>query len=173
MKKIVFIVMGFFILTNLELSWAQEDVSKHPYCKYCSMERKKFAHSRVLIKYQDGSSFGACSLHCAAIDMAVNVGKAPENIRVGDYASKKLIDAEIAIWVLGGDQMGVMTKRAKWAFEDLADAQNFIKEHGGMLATFDQAIKATYEDMYHMYHDTRTTYERQKMKLMEKKKGSR
>jgi copper chaperone NosL len=169
MKKLVYIIVSFFILAVSGLSWAQEDISKHPNCTYCGMDRAKFAHSRVFIDYEDGSSFGACSMHCAAIDMAVNIDKAPGTIRVGDYGNKKLIDAEIAVWVIGGDQMGVMTKRAKWAFEDLEDANNFIKEHGGEPATFEQAIKAVYEDMY---QDTRMIHERRKMKRLEEKKGS-
>jgi copper chaperone NosL len=166
MKKLAYIVVGFFILAASELSWAQEDISKHPNCTYCGMDRAKFAHSRVLIEYDDGSTFGACSLHCAAIDLAVNIHKAPESILVGDYSSKKLINAESAIWVIGGNQAGVMTQRAKWAFEHLADANTFIKKHGGDLAYFEQAIKTSYEDMY---HDTRRIHEKHKMRRMEKK----
>jgi copper chaperone NosL len=165
MKKLTYIVVCF-ILAVSSLGWAQEDVSKHPNCTYCGMDRAKFAHSRVLIEYNDGSTFGACSLHCAAIDMAVNIHKAPESILIGDYSNKKLIDAESAIWVIGGDQPGVMTQRAKWAFEHLADANAFIKNHGGFLASFEQAIKTSYEDMY---HDTRMIHEKHKMKRMEKK----
>jgi copper chaperone NosL len=169
MKKLVFIIAGIFILTGFGLSWAQDDVTKHPNCPYCNMDRAKFAHSRVLIEYDDGSNFGGCSLHCAAIDMAINIDKAPEKILVGDYGNKNLIDAEKAIWVIGGDQMGVMTKRAKWAFENLADANSFIKGHGGNLSTFEQAIKASYEDMY---QDTRMIHERRKMKRMKEKEGN-
>jgi copper chaperone NosL len=169
MKKSVFIVVWIFALTGFGLSWAQEDVSKHPNCTYCGMDRAKFAHSRVLIEYDDGSTFGACSLHCAAIDMAVNIDKAPKAIYVGDYGNKKLIDAEKAIWVIGGDQMGIMTKRAKWAFENQADADSFTKGHGGELATFEQAIKASYEDMY---QDTRMIREKRKMKRMKQKAGN-
>jgi hypothetical protein len=169
MKKLVFIIAGIFILAGFGLSWAQDDVSKHPNCPYCNMDRAKFAHSRVLIEYDDGSNFGGCSLHCAAIDMAINIDKAPEKILVGDYGNKNLIDAEKAIWVIGGDQMGVMTKRAKWAFENLADANSFIKGHGGNLSTFEQAIKASYEDMY---QDTRMIHEKHKIKRMKEKKGN-
>jgi copper chaperone NosL len=163
MKALAFILIGMFIMTASELSWAQKDISKHPNCTYCGMDRAKFAHSRVLIKYSDRSTFGACSLHCAAIDMAVNLHKAPEAILVGDYNTKKLIDAESAMWVIGGAQRGVMTQRAKWAFEDLEDAKTFIREHGGELAAFGQAIKTSYEDMY---HDTRMVHEKHKMKRM-------
>jgi copper chaperone NosL len=166
MKKLAYFVVGFIVFAVSESSWAQEDISAHPNCTYCGMDRAKFAHSRVFIEYEDGSTFGACSLHCAAIDMAVNIHKAPKSILVADYSNKKLIDAESAIWVIGGNQAGVMTARAKWAFEYLADANSFIKNHGGDLASFERAIKTSYEDMY---HDTRMIHEKHKMKRMEKK----
>ena len=60
---------------------------------------------------------------------------------MADYGTKKLIDAEKAVWVVGGSVQGVMTKNAKWAFENKADAGKFIKQNGGSLATFDDALK--------------------------------
>ena len=41
-----------------------------------------------------------------------------------------------------------MTKRAKWAFANPGRAQAFLKENGGALATFDEAMKCAYEDMH-------------------------
>jgi len=81
-------------------------------------------------------------------------------VKVGDFNSKKLIDAEKAFWVIGGNKPGVMTKKAKWAFENKADAEKFIAENGGSLSTFDEAMKAAYEDMY---DDTKMIREKRKM----------
>ena len=53
-----------------------------------------------------------------------------------------------------------MTKKAKWAFENKADAEKFIAENGGSLSTFDEAMKATFEDMY---ADTKMIREKRKM----------
>ena len=145
--------------------FAQDDIDRHRSCSYCGMDRAKFAHSRVLIEYDDGTQMGACSIHCAAVDMAVNIDKTPVSIQVGDFNTKELIDAEPAVWVIGGDRMGVMTKRAKWSFADKAGAEAFIKEHGGQLADFETAAKASYEDMY---HDTRMIREKRKMMRMKK-----
>ena len=97
-------------------SYAQEDITAHPSCPYCGMDRQKFGHSRVFIEFDDGSTLGTCSIHCAAIDLAVNIDKTPVTIQVGDYDTKQLIDAETAFWIIGGNKMGVMTTRAKWAF---------------------------------------------------------
>jgi nitrous oxide reductase accessory protein NosL len=130
------------------------------------MDRKQFAHSRIFINYDDGTTMGACSLHCAAIDLAIHIDKTPKMIQVGDYSEKTLIDAEKAQWVIGGSKMGVMTKRAKWAFGKKEDAEKFIKENGGGIATFDQAMKAAYEDIY---DDTKMIRERRKMRKMQHK----
>jgi len=147
-------------------SWAQDDIAKQASCKYCGMDRKTFAHSRMLVTYEDGSSMGTCSLHCTAVELALNIDKTPKSIEVGDFKTKKLIDAEKAFWVIGGSKPGVMTKQAKWAFESKADADAFIKENGGKPASFDEAIKASYEDMY---ADTKMI--REKRKMMKKMKA--
>ena len=83
-----------------------------------------------------------------AIDLALNIDKTPRLLQVGDFNSKNLIDAETAFWVIGGNRRGVMTTLPKWAFEKKADAERFIMENSGTLATFDEAMKAAYESMY-------------------------
>lgn len=144
------------------------DVQKYPDCKYCGMDRQKFASSRMLIEYEDGSGFGSCSIHCLAVDLAQSIDKTPKVIQVADYNTKNLLDAEKAHWVIGGKKPGVMTKRAKWAFASDKDAQAYIKENEGKPASFDEAMKATYEDMY---ADTKMIRERRaKKRMMEKEK---
>ena len=117
-------------------------------CRLCGMETARSGHTRMEILYDDGSTGGFCSLHCAAIDIALNIDKTPKKILVGDYNTKRLIDAEEAYWVIGGEKLGVMTTRAKWAFDTRDNANKFIDEYGGELATFESAMKATFEDMY-------------------------
>jgi copper chaperone NosL len=161
MKKsyllMVLVVLSLFVVRAV---FGQEDIKKFPSCKFCGMDREKFAHSRMFIEYDDGTSEGTCSIHCTAIDLILKIDKAPKAIRVGDYSTKNLIDAEKAFWVIGGSKMGVMTKRAKWAFEKKGNAEKFTSENGGSLAAFDEAIKAAYEDMY---HDTKMIREKRKM----------
>lgn len=117
-------------------------------CPYCGMEKAKFGHSWVEITYDDGTTKGFCSVHCAAIDMAVHIGKVPETVRVGDYETQEMIDAETAHWVIGGDRMGVMTTRAKWAFAEKARADRFRAEHGGKPADYPKVLQAAFADMY-------------------------
>jgi copper chaperone NosL len=166
--KIKILLFAAFLLTVFLMSgnvlFAQEDTQKHKSCPYCGMDREQYAHSRTLITYDDGSEVGTCSVHCAAVELSLKLDKTPNSIQVGDYNTKKLIDAEKAIWVIGGNKPGVMSKNAKWAFEKRADAEAYMSTNGGTIASFDQAMKATYEDMY---GDTKMIRERRKMKRMQ------
>jgi copper chaperone NosL len=167
MKKKAFcglLVMVFLFSGIAAYAETMKDIQDHPSCKYCGMDRQKFDYSRMLTEYGDGSSFGSCSIHCTAIDLAQAFDKQIKAFMVGDYNKKNLIDAEKASWVIGGNKPGVMTKTAKWAFADQKDAEAFIKENGGKLANFEDAMKTSYEDMY---NDTKMIREkRAKMKQM-------
>jgi len=116
-------------------------------CKQCGMNRTAFGHSRMVVTYTDGSSSGTCSINCVAIDMKKQPGKEVKSFQVGDYNSKKLIDAKSAAWVIGGRKKGVMTPVAKWAFTDKKAAAAFVKEYGGKLATFDEVLAATEKEL--------------------------
>ena len=155
-----------FSIAVAGLALAQDDIQKHPSCNYCGMNRQQFAHSRIFIEFDDGSTVGTCSIHCAAVDLAIHIDKTPKTIWVGDMNEKKLIDAEKAVWVIGGSKMGVMTQRAKWAFEKSDDAEKFIIESGGRTANFNEAMRAAYEDMH---EDTMMVRERRKMRHMQHK----
>ena len=155
------LLIGMVLLGLVTLTNAANDIQQAPACKYCGMDRQAFAHSRMHIEYDDGTHEGFCSIHCAAVDLAVNIDKIPKALFVGDYKTKDLIDAEQAVWVIGGSKPGVMTKRAKWAFKTKGDAEAFIKEFGGSYATFEEAMKASYDDMY---QDSKMIREKRAMK---------
>lgn len=120
---------------------AETNVEAPADCKKCGMNRTKFSHSRMIVTYSDGST-GTCSINCVVVDMQANKGKEVKSFQVGDYDSKKLIDAKTAVWVIGGTKKGVMTPVAKWAFADKSRAEKFIQENGGQLATFADVLKA-------------------------------
>ena len=172
MRKIgIFMVVAAacFIFSVSAWAQAQDDVALHKSCAHCGMDRGMFNFSRMLIQYDDGSSAAVCSLHCAAIDLANNIDKTPKSIKVADFNGKQLIDAETAVWVVGGKKPGVMSKRGKWAFEKKVDAENSIRTNEGQLASFEQAIKTAYDDMY---EDTKMIRDKRKMmrtKMMDKK----
>lgn len=135
------------------------DVQQAPSCHYCGMDREKFGHSRMVIEYEDGKTVGTCSLHCAAVELAVAIDRVPRRILVADHDTRELVDAERAAWVLGGKEPGVMSGRAKWAFRDRAAAEAFVARAGGEIVSFEDAISAAYQDMY---RDTRAIRERRR-----------
>lgn len=137
------------------------DITAHPSCPLCGMDRARFAHSRVLITHADASTAGFCSLHCAALDLALHLDDAPVRIQVADKNTRELVDADAAFWVLGGKSPGVMTRSANWAFAKTADAEAFASAEGGTLGTFEDALRAAYANMY---DDTRMIREKRARK---------
>jgi nitrous oxide reductase accessory protein NosL len=143
-KKITIAVILILVsFIYVDISSCESDT-----CHYCGMNRSKFGYSWIVIERDNTPPTGVCSVHCAAIDLALNSGKPASRITVGDYNTEKQIDADKAFWVIGGDRVGVMTSRAKWAFETKEGADNFIRKHGGRAATFSESLKAAFEDMY-------------------------
>ncbi len=110
-------------------------------CNVCGMDRTANATSRMLIAYEDGSSVGVCSVHCAAAALKMSTGKVVKSLQVANYSTLELLDAKSAIWVVGGDLRGAMTQTAKWAFAKEEAAQQFIAAHGGRIAPFAQVMK--------------------------------
>ena len=160
------VLIVIFLVPGMGNSQTREDIHLQKECKYCGMDREKFDFSRMMIDYDEGTSVAVCSIHCAAVDLANNIDKTPKAIKVGDFSTKDLIDAESATWVIGGSKPGVMSKRGKWAFAKKDEAENFIKLNGGTPADFETAMKAAYEDMY---SDTKMIRDKRKEKRMKMK----
>ena len=159
------VVLAGLLLIGAGPAVDHEDIRSHRECPICGMDRQQYAHSRMLIDYQEGS-VGTCSIHCTGADIAVNRHKTVRGIFAADYAGRQLVPATTAFWVIGGDRSGVMTQRAKWAFAKQADAQAFIKDHGGILATYDDIMKATFEDMYADIKAVRERAQKRKTRTM-------
>ena len=113
LKKFWLTIVMLFSLSAVCLA-AETSIEAPDDCKHCGMNRTKFSHSRMIVTYSDGSS-GTCSINCVVVDMHANKGKTVKSFQVGDYDTKKLIDAKTAVWVIGGTKKGVMTPVAKWA----------------------------------------------------------
>lgn len=149
MRFFLFLAFALFLQTAEAATTTQPaDVLQSHSCRQCGMDRAKFKHSRTLIEYEDGSTVAGCSLHCVAVELANTIDKIPVSVLVADYDSHDLIDADSAVWVLGGGKKGVMTAKAKWSFATREAAERFTRLNGGTVATFDETIKAAYDDMY-------------------------
>jgi copper chaperone NosL len=135
--------MQFMIICMLFSGFAAvaaEKVEPPRSCKQCAMDRVAFAHGRMLIVYADGTTVGTCSLNCAAVEMKLNKVKKVKGLKVADYTTKRLVDARSAVWVIGGSKDGIMTEMPKWAFAEKIAAERFVKENGGRITGFDEAL---------------------------------
>jgi copper chaperone NosL len=153
MKKTTYVLVLFtFCLLSAIGSYSQEkefeDIHKHKNCKICGMSRETFSYSRVLIEYSNGTFSGTCCLRCAALDLALNMGRRANSVKAADFNSRNLIDAKKAHWVVGGSKEGTMSTRGKWAFTRKDGAEGFIAKNGGTRGTFHDALKASFEDLY-------------------------
>ncbi len=147
------------------LAQVAEDIQKYPDCKYCGMDRQKFAHSRMLIEYSDGSGLGSCSIHCAAVDLAQNIDKDSE-IDQGGGLSEQESDRRRK-GVLGNRREQARGHDQQGEVGLCRPESRRVVHQGewGKLASFDDAMKATYEDMY---ADTKMIREkRAKRKMMQ------
>jgi copper chaperone NosL len=129
---------------------AQDDIDAHRSCASCNMDRKAFGYSRMLVQYEDGSVAGICSLRCAVVELDAHKELKVKSLLVADRDSRMLIDAEHAIWVMGGEKRGVMTQQPKWAFTSKTGAEAFIKANGGKIVTWAEALAAAREELVQM-----------------------
>lgn len=139
----LFLALGGLLVTT---ALAVDDIHSHRQCSECGMDRKAYGFSRMLLVYADGKEVGVCSLHCAVEAMDRRKDQPVQALRVADRNTHELLPAEQAIWVLGGKKRGVMTRRAKWAFQEKSAAESFIKEYGGEIVTWEEALTAARAD---------------------------
>ena len=101
--KAIYSMAMIFVMAIALLACAQtekeNDINLHKNCKQCSMYREEFNYSHMLIEYEDGTSVGFCSIHCAAVELNQNKGKKVRSLLVADYTTKKLTDASTATWL--------------------------------------------------------------------------
>jgi copper chaperone NosL len=146
MKRITLIGILFMITMTATMAWGGVPKVEAPdSCDICGMSRPGFAGSRMLITYEDNSTFGTCSIACVSGELAKKEKKV-KVIQVGDYTTEKLIDAKSAVWVINPKKRGVMSAVAKWAFAAKGDAEAYLKKNGGKLASWDEALAAACEE---------------------------
>jgi nitrous oxide reductase accessory protein NosL len=125
-----------------------KEFEKYPRCTYCGMPREKWSHTRHLIQYDDNSTEGTCSIHCASLSLGLNMDRNPKNIWVGDAGSdakvKPLIKVDEAHYVIDPSKPGTMASVSKWAYADKAKAD---AAGGEKVVAFDDALQAAYVDM--------------------------
>ena len=129
-----------------------DEFTKYPRCPYCGMMRQMYSHTRHLIVYANDTVDGTCSLHCAAISLALNMDAGPQTIYAGDAGAegevKPLADSAAMTYVIDPAKPGTMTAVSKWAYADAAKAEAAVAASPGAKAVnFDEALVAAFTDM--------------------------
>jgi copper chaperone NosL len=144
----------------------QGELEKYPRCPYCGMDRRQFHHSRHLVQYDDDRVDGVCSIHCLAISLALNIDRGPKAIHAADFGSdaqpKPLIEVAGAVYLIGSELRGTMSKISKMAFASAEAAAKAKAQHGGETGDFDAALRAAYLGMA---DDTRMIRQRRQERL--------
>jgi copper chaperone NosL len=109
-------------------------------CVLCGMYLDIYAKTRYTITLDDGSSQSTCSLTCAARIINEHKGRT-RDVKVADYLTGKMIDAQSAFFLEGSDVPGVMSNTSRIAFPSKKAVQDFRKKHGGRIITFDKAVR--------------------------------
>jgi len=147
-RRLLSPIMAFivpFLFASVLL--AQTDIELHRECAYCGMDRKAYGYSRMLVHYADGTEAGVCSLHCAVIEVNSHQDRTIRAILVADRESRMLVNAEQAVWVMGGGKRGVMTQQPAWAFATRSGADAFIARSGGKIVTWPEVLAAAKKEV--------------------------
>ena len=143
--------MQFIPKTPKDAKPLEDELRKYPKCPYCGMDRRQWHRTRHLIHYSDDLSDGTCSLHCAALSLALNIDRVPRAIYAADYGDSKkpcaLVNAEQASYLVGSKLKGTMTRTSKLCFGSKSEAEKAQKEFGGEVQNFDHALRAAYVSM--------------------------
>lgn len=148
MTSVFFRVLLLLCATDL---MAGDDLEQHRSCVQCGMDRKAYGYSRMLIGYEDGTTAGVCSLHCAAKALS-DLPSTAKAVLVADRDSRLLVAAAEATWVMGGGKRGVMTKLPKWAFQTRAAAEAFVRSNGGKLVSWEEALASARDELVREDH---------------------
>ena len=146
-RALIGAILTFLLLLAGNPASAGDDIDAHRSCIHCGMDRKAYGFSRMLVQYEDGTAVGVCSLRCAVVELDADPKRNVKQLLAADRTARNLIDAEKAVWVMGGAKRGVMTDRPKWAFASKAAAETFIEGYGGSIVTWAEALAAAREDL--------------------------
>jgi nitrous oxide reductase accessory protein NosL len=126
-------------------SLLQQGEERH-WCPVCGMNLKNFYKTNHAVKLKDGSHKQYCSIRCLVFDYE-KVKDDIQSIMVVDAESENFIDAYKAFYVIGSKIPGTMTTTSKIAFSSETAANNFKKDYGGEIKTFNDTFEIAKENL--------------------------
>ena len=106
-------------------------------CPSCNMSIKKYYKTSHALKHKDGTKEHFCSMGCLK-----KKKQSGDTIYVANSSTGKMIKAKNATYVIGSDVPSTMgAKKSKIAFGTKSAAKAFQKKHGGVIGSFNTALK--------------------------------
>ena len=115
-------------------------------CDNCGMDRNKWARTRYDFT-SDKGAYHTCSIHCLAV-LSMKLQTKAENVKTAEYFHPEhMLKADEAVYVIGSDAPGTMTRTSKIAFGERGEAEKFIVDHGGRIGDFYGALAEAIKEL--------------------------
>jgi len=137
-KLYVYFVGFLLLLLFYALTTAGADTQRRE-CAVCGMWIDQYEYTKHVVILRDGNTKYFCSIACAGKYIEAN-GREIQKIKVADFMTKQLIDADTAFYLLDSDIPGVMSYVSRIAFATSKSAEEFREIHGGKIITFAEAL---------------------------------
>ena len=141
-RKTVSLIVTALLVTGI---YTTARTAEREECVICGMYLDLYERTRLVILFNDDTTKSTCSLACAAKVINQNRGRI-KGVKVADFLTGKLLDADKAYFLEGSDIPGVMSYTSRVAFSSKTQASTIQKKHGGRIITFDRALKDQLED---------------------------
>ena len=131
----VVLVLLFYALTTVGADTRRRE------CAVCGMWIDQYEHTKHVVNLRGGNTEYFCSIACASKYIDVN-GREIYKIKVADFITKQLIDADYAFYLVDSNIPGVMSYISMIAFSTSKSAEEFREIHGGKIMTFEEALSS-------------------------------
>ena len=135
------LVLAVFQLLVMSAVVSAEEAHKRESCRVCGMWIDEYKKSAAELVYKDGHKEYSCGVACMLRIITDEGGmSAFSSVKVHDWVSGKLVDAESATYVLGSDVIPDMVPNYI-AFAKREEAEAFAAKEGGDVIDFDVAYR--------------------------------
>ena len=138
--KIAFMLV-VFQFTLMSAGVSAEETHKRESCRVCGMYIDQYQKSAAELILKDGTIEHTCGVACMLREVQDAGGySAFKSVKVHDWVSGKLVDAQTATYVIGSQVIPDMVPNYI-AFAKLEEAEAFIAKEGGEIMDFDFAYR--------------------------------
>ncbi|QKF64140.1 nitrous oxide reductase accessory protein NosL [Campylobacter corcagiensis] len=113
------------------------------FCSVCGMHLGQFYKTNHAAEINN-KTHQYCSFHCM-VEESENLK--PENPKVVDTNTLKFIDASLAYYVYGSNKPATMSTVSSYGFNSKDAAENFAKDFGGEVLTYETLLEKTKADI--------------------------